>query len=278
MYKLYTDVNFKCAEIITKAYSTSFSAGIRLFDKSLRGPIRAIYSFARYADEIVDTFHNEDKLLLLDEFQEETFKAIDRGLSLNPVLDAYQCIVNTYKIDHDQIIAFFDSMRMDLDTKKFDLLSYNTYIYGSAEVIGLMCLKVFCKGNQEQYDNLEFYARALGSAFQKINFLRDIKSDFEERGREYFPSLDFENFTEENKQELEKDIQKDFDYGLQGIKKLPQEARLGVYVAYIYYINLFKKIKKTPFYKVKSKRIRVNNSRKVYLLAQSTVRAKFNLI
>jgi phytoene/squalene synthetase len=278
MYKFYTDINFKCAEVITKSYSTSFSSGIRLFDKSLRGPIRAIYSFARYADEIVDTFHNEDKLELLDEFQDETFKAIDRGLSLNPVLDVYQNIVNKYSIDHDQITAFFDSMRMDLDTKKFDEVSYNKYIYGSAEVIGLMCLKVFCNGDQKNYDDLEYYARSLGSAFQKINFLRDIKADFEERGREYFPTLDFNNFSEEQKRILEEDIQKDFDFGLKGIKLLPQEARLGVYVAYIYYINLFKKIKNTPYNQVKSKRIRVNNSRKLYLLAESTLKAKFNLL
>jgi len=278
MYKFYTDINFRCAEVITKSYSTSFSSGIRLFDKSLRGPIRAIYSFARYADEIVDTFHNEDKLELLDEFQDETFKAIERGLSLNPVLDVYQNIVNKYSIDHDQIIAFFDSMRMDLDTKKFDEVSYNTYIYGSAEVIGLMCLKVFCQGDQKSYDELEYYARSLGSAFQKINFLRDIKADFEERGREYFPTLDFNNFSDEQKQILESDIQKDFDFGLKGIKLLPQEARLGVYVAYIYYINLFKKIKNTPYNQVKSKRIRVNNPHKLYLLAESTLRAKFNLL
>ncbi len=278
MYKFYTDINFKCAEVITKSYSTSFSSGIRLFDKSLRGPIRAIYSFARYADEIVDTFHNEDKLELLDEFQDETFRAIKRGLSLNPVLDVFQNIVNKYSIDQDQITAFFDSMRMDLDTKKFDELSYNKYIYGSAEVIGLMCLKVFCNGHQESYEDLEYYARSLGAAFQKINFLRDIKADFEERGREYFPTLDFNNFSEEQKRILEEDIQKDFDFGLKGIKLLPQEARLGVYVAYIYYINLFKKIKNTPYNQVKSKRIRVNNSHKLYLLAESTLKAKFNLL
>lgn len=278
MYNLYTDVNFKCAEVITKSYSTSFSTGIRLFDKKLRGPIRAIYSFARYADEIVDTFHNEDKRALLDEFQFETFRAIERGLSLNPVLDAYQQIVNQYHIDNNQIIAFFDSMRMDLDIKKFDTLSYNTYIYGSAEVIGLMCLKVFSEGNREEYNELEYYARSLGSAFQKINFLRDIKSDFEERGREYFPSLEFKNFSSETKKLLEEEIQNDFDFGLKGIKKLPKEARLGVYVAYVYYTNLFKTIKKSPYTVLNSKRIRVRNSRKLYLLAVSAIRFQFNLL
>ncbi len=251
--------------------------GIRLFDAKMRPPIYAIYAFARYADEIVDTFHQEDKLALLDNFQSQTFQAIEENLSLNPVLDAYQHTVNKYNIDHDQIIAFFDSMRMDLDTKKFNPINYNKYIYGSAEVIGLMCLKVFCNGDSNQYSHLEFYARALGAAFQKINFLRDIKADFEERGREYFPTLDFDNFDDQQKKKIEEDIQKDFDYGLIGIKQLPKEARLGVYVAYVYYLNLFKKIKNTPFSKVKSKRIRVNNPRKVYLLAQSTIKSKFNL-
>lgn len=277
MYKFYTDVNYKCAEAIATAYSTSFSMGIRLFDAKMRPPIYAIYAFARYADEIVDTFHQEDKLALLDNFQSQTFQAIEENLSLNPVLDAYQHTVNKYNIDHDQIIAFFDSMRMDLDTKKFNPINYNKYIYGSAEVIGLMCLKVFCNGDSNQYSHLEFYARALGAAFQKINFLRDIKADFEERGREYFPTLDFDNFDDQQKKKIEEDIQKDFDYGLIGIKQLPKEARLGVYVAYVYYLNLFKKIKNTPFSKVKSKRIRVNNPRKVYLLAQSTIKSKFNL-
>jgi len=278
MYKFYTDINYKCAEVIATSYSTSFSMGIRLFDVKLRPPIYAIYAFARYADEIVDTFHQEDKLKLLDKFQNETFDAIENKLSLNPVLDAFQHTVKKYNIDKDQILAFFESMRMDLDTKKFDQVNYNKYIYGSAEVIGLMCLKVFCNGDKQKYLDLEYYARALGSAFQKINFLRDIKADFEERGREYFPTLDFNNFDEKQKKILENDIQKDFDYGLIGIKLLPPEARLGVYLAYIYYINLFKKIQNTPFSNVKSKRIRVTNPRKFYLLAKSTVKYKFNLL
>ncbi len=278
MMQLYDQVNFKCAKVVATSYSTSFSLGIRMFDKSIRNPIYAIYSFARYADEIVDTFHNQDKEYLLDKFEADTFEAIETKLSLNPVLHAYQKIVNQYDIDINQIKAFFKSMRMDLDNSKYDPASYNEYIYGSAEVIGLMCLKVFCKGNQEQYSELEFYARSLGSAFQKINFLRDIKADFEERQRIYFPGVNFNTFNEVQKKEIEEDIKKDFDYGLKGIKILPKEAKLGVYLAYIYYVNLYKKIVKTSHSKIADKRIRVNNGRKLFLLAKSTVRMKFNLI
>ncbi len=278
MRKLYNDVNDNCAEIVAKSYSTSFSLGIRMFHKSIRPAIYAVYSFARYADEIVDTFYDQDQEYLLSKFRDDTYEAIEQGISLNPILDAYQRIVNNYNIELDQVEAFFQSMKMDLDTQHYHNLSYNEYIYGSAEVIGLMCLKVFCKGDAEQYGELEYHARALGSAFQKINFLRDIKSDYEERGRVYFPDIDFNNFNDEQKKMLEEDIKKDFEYGLIGIKQLPKEARLGVYLAYIYYYNLYKKIVRTPYYKVIDKRIRVNNGHKLYLLAQSTLKSKLNLI
>lgn len=278
MMELYDDVNFQCAKQVATSYSTSFSLGIRMFDKNIRPPIYSIYSFARYADEIVDTFHNHDKEYLLDKFESDTYEAIELELSLNPILHAFQKIVNEYNIDLDQIKAFFHSMRMDLDNSKYNSASYNEYIYGSAEVIGLMCLKVFCKGDEKQYSELEFYARSLGSAFQKINFLRDIKSDYEERGRIYFPGINFSTFNEDQKIKIEADIKRDFDYGLKGIKLLPAEAKLGVYLAYIYYVNLYKKIVRTPCSKIVDQRIRVNNGRKLYLLAKSAVRLKFNLI
>lgn len=241
-------------------------------------PIYGIYGFVRFADEIVDTFHDKDKKYLLDKFRKDTFEAIEQGISLNPVLQSFQEVVNEYSIDHELINAFLDSMAMDLEKVEYVRSNYDKYIYGSAEVVGLMCLKVFCNNDHENYGRLKDDARSLGSAFQKINFLRDIKSDYQERGRVYFPDVDYNNFSEEQKSIIEQDIQADFDAGLRGIRNLPQGAKFGVYLAYIYYVNLFNKISSAPIEQVKEQRIRVRNRKKVYLLAKSAVKLRLNLI
>ncbi len=278
MNTLYDKVNLDCAKLITCSYSTSFSMGIKVFSKKFRSPIYAVYSFARYADEIVDTFHDSDKELLLDQFEAQAYEAIDRKLSLNPVLHAFQLIVNKYNIDRGLIHAFLTSMKMDLNPIDYDRKTYETYIYGSAEVIGLMCLKVFCEGDEQMYNALKGEAKALGSAFQKINFLRDIKADYQERGRVYFPQVTFDQFSEIEKQQILDDIYEDFEKGLEGIKKLPAGSKFGVYLAYVYYINLYKKIKNATVFQVKQERIRVKNRRKLVLLAKSAVKMKLNLI
>jgi len=278
MIKLFDDSCEQCSKLITNNYSTSFSLGIKLFNPKFRTPIYNIYGFVRFADEIVDTFHNQDKLVLLKEFRENAHKAIKQKISLNPVLHAFQKTVHEYGIEAELIDAFLDSMEMDLDKTTYEWQSYNKYIYGSAEVVGLMCLKVFTKGDQKMYDDLKEPARKLGSAFQKINFLRDIKSDYEERGRTYFPGLEFEHFSNVQKKEIEEDIAQDFRDGYNGILRLPKGSRLGVYLAYVYYINLFQKIKKAPAATLSEERIRVPDSKKFYLLCSSAVRNSLNLI
>ena len=278
MMTLYTNTCLECSEIITKRYSTSFSLGIRAFDKSLRSPIYAVYGFVRFADEIVDTFHEHDKASLLERFRKETFLAIEEKISLNPVLQSFQKVVNEYEIDHDLITAFLDSMEMDLYHSRYEDSLYNSYIYGSAEVVGLMCLKVFVKGDQAEYERLRPFACKLGSAFQKINFLRDMKSDFDERGRVYFPGVDFRHFDNHEKEIIEADIQGEFDEALVGIKQLPKTARLGVYLAYVYYTNLFNKIKAANAARVKEERIRVNDGKKVYLMFRSALKHSMNML
>jgi len=275
---LYNQACFDCSRLITQKYSTSFSIGIKAFDKHLRPPVYAIYGFVRLADEIVDTFHQHDKHQLIGEFRQETFKAIEQKISLNPILQSFQLVVNQYQISHDLIDSFLCSMEMDLDKKLHDQESYQTYIYGSAEVIGLMCLKVFCSGDDKEYARLLPAARSLGSAFQKVNFLRDVKSDLEDRGRTYFPEVDFGNFTEQDKRLIEADIKKDFDAGFDGIKQLPQGTRLGVYIAYIYYLQLFKKIIGLSAATVLQKRIRVSDTRKLSLYCKALVQQKLKLI
>jgi len=274
---LYTETCFECSKLITVKYSTSFSMGIRAFDKELRNPVYAIYGFVRLADEIVDTFHNSDKYRLISDFREETFKAIDEKISLNPILHSFQLVVNQYHIDTDMIDAFLLSMEMDLDKKEHDPESYKTYIFGSAEVIGLMCLKVFCANDAELYRQLLPNARSLGAAFQKVNFLRDVKADLEERGRTYFPGIDFSNFTQQDKQQIEADIKKDFENGFEGIKLLPMRARMGVYIAYRYYIKLFNKISHTPAHIVLQKRIRVSDARKISVYCGAVLQQKLKL-
>ncbi len=278
MIELYDETCLECSKLITKKYSTSFSMGIRAFDKRFHYPIYAIYGFVRYADEIVDTFHQHDKAQLIANFRQETAVAIAQKISLNPVLHAFQLVVNQYQIDHQLIEAFLKSMEMDLDQTSYDQQLYEEYIYGSAEVIGLMCLKIFCETNEQLYQDLVPYARKLGAAFQKINFLRDIQADYEERGRTYFPNVDFKKFNSTDKAAIEQDIQFDFEDGLKGIRLLPVACRQGVYIAYVYYYELFKKIKATPAATIAQKRIRVSDQQKLWLMAQALVKNKLGSI
>ena len=278
MKDLYNLTALKCSQIITQHYSTSFTLGIKTLNKDFHPPIYAIYGFVRYADEIVDTFHEHNKEELLNQFKIDTFTAIENRISLNPVLHAFQLVVNKFGIEHQLINAFLYSMEMDLELKEYNKDLYDEYIYGSAEVVGLMCLRVFCEGNELCYENLKSAARSLGSAFQKINFLRDIKSDFQDRGRIYFPKLDFDQFSEINKKSIEVDIQKDFEHALFGIKKLPKKARLGVYLAYVYYQALFRKIKSLPSSKITMERIRIPNFIKILLLILTFLRYRIGFV
>jgi phytoene/squalene synthetase len=264
--ELFNQTTLECSRLITQRYSTSFTLGIKTMDKRFHLAIYAVYGFVRYADEIVDTFHEHDKAGLLARFKKDTFEAIDTKLSMNPVLHAFQLVVNQYKISPDLIEAFLHSMEMDLDYQLYNDSKYQEYIYGSAEVVGLMCLKIFVEGDQEVYDRLKGPACKLGAAFQKVNFLRDIKSDFEERGRVYFPGVDFEAFDMSAKLLIEKDIQKDFNDSLVGIEALPDGAKVGVKVAYLYYQKLFDKIKSLPAETITQERIRIPNSKKITLL------------
>jgi len=252
--------------------------GIRLFDERFRPPICGIYGFVRFADEIVDTFHGYPKAELLQRFREDTFRALEEGISLNPVLHSFQQVVREYNIESELIEAFLRSMEMDLTEAAYDASGYDDYIYGSAEVVGLMCLRVFCERNEVQYQQLKAPARRLGAAFQKINFLRDLKSDFDERGRVYFPGVDFRRFTDEDKRNIEADIKTDFDAALDGIRQLPEGTRLGVYLAYKYYKQLFAKIKSAPAQRVTQERFRVSDKRKVYLLFSSAIRHRLGAL
>lgn len=275
---LYHRTCASCSELITKRYSTSFSMGIRAFDKRFRAPIYAIYGFVRFADEIVDTFHEFPKKELLDRFRADTYRAIEDGISLNPVLHSFQQVVHQYGIERDLIDAFLYSMEMDLEPKAYDAKLYDAYIYGSAEVVGLMCLRVFCEGDSAYYESLKQPARRLGAAFQKINFLRDIKSDYDERGRVYFPEVDFGRFDAHQKHTIEADIEADFVAALEGIRRLPSGARYGVYLAYKYYTQLFAKIRRAAAQEVAQKRFRVSDKRKVYLLFSSAIRHQLNVL
>jgi len=267
-----------CSKAITIKYSTSFSSAINLLHADLRTPIFNIYGFVRLADEIVDTFHLHDKPLLLQQCKQETFDAIERGLSLNPILHSFQQTVNQYKIDLTLVHAFFRSMESDLTANAYDRQGYEEYIYGSAEVVGLMCLYVFCEGDKELYRQLEKPARALGAAFQKVNFLRDIKADFQDLSRMYFPGCNFHNFTEADKQQIEADIESDFQLAYKGILALPIKARFGVYVAFKYYYSLFKKIKSTAPAHILHKRIRIANYHKAYIVFRASVKNHLRLI
>jgi phytoene/squalene synthetase len=275
---LFHEVSQDCSRITTEKYSTSFSSAIRLLHKDLRTPICNIYGFVRFADEIVDTFHGYDKAMLFEEFKKATYDAIERGISLNPILHSFQMTVNQYKIDHALIDAFLYSMELDLGKHTYDRAGYETYIYGSAEVVGLMCLYIFCEGNQAQYDALKPAAKSLGSAFQKVNFLRDVKADFEGLERMYFPDCDFTNFTHADKLAIEQDIQKDFDDAYAGILNLPIKARFGVYVAYKYYLSLFKKIQRLEPADILESRIRIPDYGKAFILAKAGIRSQLNIM
>lgn len=275
--QLYDEASQYCAREITKAYSTSFSLGILALHKSMRHHIRNIYAYVRFADEIVDTFHDYDKAILLQNFRRDTYQALEMGISYNPVLHAFQKTFHQYNIDIKLVDAFLDSMEMDLNYRSYQHDNFNKYIYGSAEVVGLMCLKVFCEGNAEMYESLIKPAQKLGAAFQKINFLRDLKSDYQERGRIYFPNVDFYgNFDKHLKEQIEADIESDFNEALAGIRKLPITSRFGVYIAYIYFYRLLNKINKLEPKRIMESRIRVNNTEKVLLFATSYLRFKLN--
>ena len=275
---LFHEVSQDCSRITTEKYSTSFSSAIKLLHKDLRTPICNIYGFVRFADEIVDTFHGFDKALLFAEFKKATYDAIERGISLNPILHSFQMTVNQYGIDHALIDAFLYSMELDLGKHTYDRAGYETYIYGSAEVVGLMCLYIFCEGNQAQYDALKPAAKSLGSAFQKVNFLRDVKADFEGLDRMYFPDCDFANFTHADKLAIEQDIQKDFDEAYAGILNLPIKARFGVYVAYKYYLSLFKKIQRLEPAHILESRVRIPDYGKAFILAKAGIRSQLNIL
>ena len=276
--QLFTDTSLACAQLITRRYSTSFSLGIRTLDKSLHRAIYAVYGFVRWADEIVDTFHSQNKVALLAEFERDTYVAITAGFSLNPVLHAFQWAVNTYQIDHEFIDAFLRSMEMDLEDRNYRQELYEQYIYGSAEVVGLMCLRVFCQGQPALFDQLKAPARRLGAAFQKVNFLRDIRSDYEERGRVYFPGLRYEQFDDRAKRAVEEDIRADFEAAYVGIQQLPRAARLGVYLAYIYYLKLFHKLRRAPASQVMAERVRLPDNTKLLLLAGSWLRYRLRAV
>jgi phytoene/squalene synthetase len=275
---LYDKVCLKASRHTTYSYSTSFSLGIRSLDKRFHSPIHAIYGFVRFADEIVDTFHGFDKNDLLKRFREDTYRAISEGISLNPILHSFQRVVNTYRIDRELYDTFLDSMAMDLTDTAHDQSSYETYILGSAEVVGLMCLRVFCEGDEALYQRLKPSAMKLGAAFQKVNFLRDLKDDHQNLGRTYFPGIDVSRMDAETKAQIEQDIQHDFDEALIGIRQLPKGARFGVYIAYVYYLNLFRKIKALPFDRIMKERVRVRNRRKIALLTTSYLRHSFGML
>ena len=278
MIRLFHELSNDCSRITTEKYSTSFSSAIRLLHKDLRQPIYNIYGLVRFADEIVDSFHQFDKATLLAAFKEETYMAIKNGISLNPILHSFQMTVNKYDIDIALIDAFFSSMESDLCNTQYDKEGYSEYIYGSAEVVGLMCLYVFCEGDKVSYQRLKSHAQALGAAFQKINFLRDVKQDSEILNRTYFPDVDFKNFTLSKKQEIELDISQDFAMAYKGILQLPVKARFGVYVAYKYYLSLFNKIKKTRPAYILEDRIRIPALSKALIVMRAGLRSQLNIL
>ncbi len=274
MTDIYTEVCLKASKIVTTKYSTSFSIGIMLLDKRIRDHIYSIYGFVRLADEIVDTFHEHEQEYLLNKFEADTYEAIEHRISMNPVLHSFQRTVHEYNLDRNHIDAFLESMRMDLNRINYDKENFEKYIYGSAQVVGLMCLQVYVEGNKKLYDALLPNAISLGSAFQKVNFIRDLKDDMNELGRSYFPSIELNNLNDDTKKIIEADIQADFDHALIGISKLPKNAKYGVYTAYLYYLVLLKKIKLTRIEMLMKKRIRVSNFHKLLLLPK----AKFKIL
>lgn len=274
MKKLFDELSYEVSKCTTRKYSTSFSLGILALKPSIRSAIYAIYGYVRLADEIVDSFHDYNKEKLLSRLKKETYNAIEEGISLNPILQAFQQTVNDYRIDRELIDTFLHSMEMDLQKIDFDSKLYNEYIYGSAEVVGLMCLQVFTEGNKEKFEELKPYAMKLGSAFQKINFLRDLKDDYQVLGRTYFPGINMSVFDNSVKFKIEDEIETEFEQALIGIKKLPGSSMFGVYLAYRYYLSLFYKIKKTSSQRIMQNRIRIANSQKLLLACESYIRYK----
>ncbi|PIF46662.1 phytoene/squalene synthetase [Chryseobacterium sp. 52] len=278
MKKLFDDLSYRVSKETTKQYSTSFSLGILALSPKIRNPIYAVYGYVRLADEIVDSFHGYDKERLLMRFREETFQALEDKISLNPILQAFQDTVHLFNIDLNLIRQFLKSMEMDLQQIDYNSELYNEYILGSAEVVGLMCLQIFVEGNPSEFERLKPFAMKLGSAFQKVNFLRDMKDDYQILGRSYFPDVDISFFDNKIKSDIEKDIEADFKEALVGIKKLPGSSRFGVYLAYRYYISLFRKIKKTSAHQIINQRIRISNSRKISLMMSSYVQYKTSFL
>ncbi|MCT4137599.1 phytoene/squalene synthase family protein [Elizabethkingia anophelis] len=274
MKKLFDELSYEVSKCTTRKYSTSFSLGILALKPSIRSAIYAIYGYVRLADEIVDSFHDYNKEKLLSRLKKETYNAIEEGISLNPILQAFQQTVHDYRIDRELIDTFLHSMEMDLQKIDFDSKLYNEYIYGSAEVVGLMCLQVFTEGNKEKFEELKPYAMKLGSAFQKINFLRDLKDDYQILGRTYFPGINMSVFDNSVKFKIEGEIETELKEALIGIKKLPGSSMFGVYLAYRYYLSLFYKIKKTSSQRIMQNRIRIANSQKLLLACESYIRYK----
>ncbi|UKT65328.1 phytoene/squalene synthase family protein [Pedobacter mucosus] len=277
MKETFDQLSADCSKLTTKKYSTSFAFGIYFLSKELRSPIYSIYGFVRLADEIVDSFHDYDKKYLLEKFKEDTFEAINVGISLNPVLNSFQRVVNAYQIDHNLIRLFLTSMEMDLNEQLYTPELYDQYILGSAEVVGLMCLKVFTQ-DEAYYERLKPFAMKLGSAFQKVNFLRDVKADHQSLNRNYFPNVNLAAFCDKQKQEIEMEIEEEFAEALLGIKMLPLSSRNGVYLSYIYYKKLFCKIKALSAERIMTERIRISNHRKIGLMFDSMIRHKLNAI
>lgn len=278
MKHIFDTISKQSSKITTQTYSTSFSLGIRVFNKKFHNPIYAIYGYVRFADEIVDSFHGYDKRKLLNKFRADTFEAIEDKISLNPILNNFQWVVNKYDIDHELIKLFLRSMEMDLEQKEHDQQSFKEYILGSAEVVGLMCLHVFVDGDKQKFEELKPSAMALGSAFQKVNFLRDLHADKNTLGRSYFPGINVSMLNEDSKSQIVADIEKDFKHAYMGIKQLPGGAKFGVYIAYIYFLSLLRKIKRTHSSEILAKRIRISNPEKYRLLASSAMRHAFNLL
>lgn len=279
MKSIFDTVSRDCSKAVTNSYSTSFSLASKLLAPSIRQDVYNVYGFVRFADEIVDSFHNYDKETLLNDFEEDLKKAVRDKISLNPILNSFQETVHKFNIEEEFYMSFLRSMRLDLYKSKYlTKEEYEDYIYGSADVVGLMCLKVFVKGDQQKFDNLKEDAMKLGSAFQKVNFLRDLKADLEDLNRSYFPNTNLQKLDENSKKRIIEEIELDFKAGLKGIQRLPAEAKLGVYTAYVYYLRLLHKLKKTPSLEIRNKRIRVPNYEKAGLMAKSYVTCRLNLL
>ena len=278
MKEIFDQLSRDMSKMTTKRYSTSFSIGIRFLHNDLRDPIYSVYGFVRFADEIVDSFDGHNKSYLLDKFTTDTYEAIENKISLNPILNSFQEVVNKYQIPHELIDTFLRSMEMDLEKKAYNKDEYDEYILGSAEVVGLMCLKIFLEGDHNEYEKLKKYAMKLGSAFQKINFLRDLNEDYNELGRTYFPGINLNDFNNTVKKNIENDIEVDFELGYKGILMLPNKARFGVYMAYKYYFKLFKKIKRTNAEVILEERVRIPNRNKARILVTSYVRHNLNML